>query len=713
MFLQNDLLEYAEPNAKLVRILWRHPESSVVIIIEVDSVNDMPKLTRIEALKADLDSGKAKLLTEDKFLSALKDMVLTIKMKAIRDKAWESIKDLVTAEPEIYDAKWRGPKVIEAATQHTTTYTTIYKNLKRYWMRGQTPNALIPNYANCGGRGNDRKFNVGVKRGRPRKYSDQIGFNIGSDERRIFLVAEDRYYATNHKFNHRAAYDEMIRNFFCERVIDQDTGVITHYPNVTVATTGFPTYEQFDYWLNKDSNRLETKRKRLKSRIYDLNMRGLLGTSNSQVWGPGARYQIDATIADVYLVSRLDRNKIIGRPVLYVVIDVFSRMIVGIYVGLEGPSWVGAMMALANSASNKQEFCKKFGRNIEADEWPCHHLPAIILGDKGEIEAVTIETLMNNFHVDVENSASYRADWKGIVEQRFKLLPSKFKAFVPGYIDVDYRARGGKDYRLDAVLDLDQFTQVIIECVLYYNNEHEIKGYDKDRDLAADNISPVPTELWEWGIANRSGCLRQYPEDLVRFSLLPADNATVTLNGIRFKGSFYTCQKALEERWFDRARQSGSWIVKVSYDPRDFDVIYLNDPHAPLKFYPCQMTDKSRANAQLSLWEIEQQQQADEHKSAKRQPQEQLSKADLSANIEKIVTVAVKQKGEPSTASAASQTKNIRANRAEEKQANRASETFRLNGDNSAHGKSADILRFPKTESNDDSEPDITEIMGD
>jgi len=65
MFLQNDLLEYAEPNAKLVRILWRHPESSVVIIIEVDSVNDMPKLTRIEALKADLDSGKAKLLTNE------------------------------------------------------------------------------------------------------------------------------------------------------------------------------------------------------------------------------------------------------------------------------------------------------------------------------------------------------------------------------------------------------------------------------------------------------------------------------------------------------------------------------------------------------------------------------------------------------------------------------------------------------------------------
>ena len=84
-----------------------------------------------------------------------------------------------------------------------------------------------------------------------------------------------------------------------------------------------------------------------------------------------------ALIADIYLVSRMNRHKIIGRPVLYIVIDVFSRMITGIYIGLEGPSWVGAMMALANTASEKQAFCKKFGHSIEPEEWPCHHLPAI------------------------------------------------------------------------------------------------------------------------------------------------------------------------------------------------------------------------------------------------------------------------------------------------------------------------------------------------
>lgn len=50
---------------------------------------------------------------------------------------------------------------------------------------------------------------------------------------------------------------------------------------------------------------------------------------NTQVLGPGSRYEIDATIADIYLVSDSDRACIVGRPTIYFVVDVFSRMVVG------------------------------------------------------------------------------------------------------------------------------------------------------------------------------------------------------------------------------------------------------------------------------------------------------------------------------------------------------------------------------------------------
>ena len=204
----------------------------------------------------------------------------------------------------------------------------------------------------------------------------------------------------------------------------------------------------------------------------------------------------------------------------------------------------------------------------------------------------------------------------------------------------------------------------------------------------------------------------RYPEDLVHFSLLPVAEATVTVNGVRFQGVFYTCQKTIEERWFDRARQRGTWKVKISYDPRNMDEIYLHDNHVPMQFHTCTMTERSRAHRQMSLWEIEQQQQAEQQVSAKRQPRQQLASADLSAGIETIVADAIKQKGDPSTESAASRTKNIHKHRADEKQSNRGSETFRFDSDKPAPARSADILSFPRAAADDYSEPDIMEIMG-
>ena len=101
---------------------------------------------------------------------------------------------------------------------------------------------------------------------------------------------------------------------------------------------------------------------------------GLLGTSLGEVIGPGSRFQIDATIADIYLVSRFDRSRIVGRPVIYVIINMLSRIIVGLYVGFEGPSWVGAMMALANAVTPKAEWCRQFDIEIDEADWPCRCL---------------------------------------------------------------------------------------------------------------------------------------------------------------------------------------------------------------------------------------------------------------------------------------------------------------------------------------------------
>src|SRR5699024_5336891 len=172
----------------------------------------------------------------------------------------------------------------------------------------------------------------------------------------------------------------------------------------------------------------------------------------------GKIFKIDAAIEYLYLVIALDINKVIGGQVIYAVLDVYSRILTGLYVGLEGPSWIGAMMALDNMVADKVEFCKQYGIDITPEQWPTHHLPEIIIADRGEFEGYSVDNLINNLNIKIENTTAYRGDLKGIVERKFRTFNGKVKQKAPGAIQKEYRERGDRDYRLDATLNLKEFT---------------------------------------------------------------------------------------------------------------------------------------------------------------------------------------------------------------------------------------------------------------
>ena len=135
--------------------------------------------------------------------------------------------------------------------------------------------------------------------------------------------------------------------------------------------------------------------------------------------------------------------------------------------------------------------------------------------------------------------------------------------------------------------------------------------------MIADEVRPVPVELWEWGHTMRSGPQRRYPEKQVRLSLLPTDTASVTTQGVEFYGCRYSCPTAIEERWFDRARQKGRWRVSISYDPRFMDEIHIHDSKGDFGFLSCTMTDLSGAMRGKTPWEIDALRQEDKgHKTA-------------------------------------------------------------------------------------------------
>lgn len=701
--------------------------ASIWFVIDIDAPHALPFGKESQELINDLLTGNAHLLMPDPFLRSNSGKPWKQSLIKVRDRAWALIKDLVQ-QIQIFFPQERSVLVqskLGKTCEGKATKPTLYGHLRRYWQRGQTPNALLPDYQKCGAKGVARVCTPeSPKRGRPRIYGDEVGINAHKAIRDVFKAAIQRYGKEN-AFTLPGIYDDMVERFFTKQEVDPETGEVRYLPKGITSDranesgipdsdpkeSGIPTLGEFKYWFYCEGDSLNLKRRRLGARVYDKDLRGYTGTATTGVWGPGARYVIDATIADVYVVSRLNRRRIVGRPVLYVVIDTFSRMIVGIYIGLEGPSWVGAMMALANAAADKVAFCAKYGIAIKQEDWPCQHLCTYLLGDRGEMESHHVDVLSANFNVMIENAAAYRADWKGIVESRFLLLPAKFKPYTPGYIKPDYRVRGGNDYRLDAVLDLDDFTRIFIACVLRFNNHHELADYDPDRGVLADAVKPVPLDLWNWGIVHRSGALRRYPEEVVKFSLMPTGKASVTTEGIKFQGAFYSGERAMEQRWFDQARQGKGRSVDISYDPRGMDDIYVHGDK-PMAFDVCSMTDRSRALRGLSLQEIDEALTLSAHNSANHRTDAKMATSRMIDVINTTVEAALAKQPPPDGESDRSRVSNIRENRAREKDDRRAEERFRLGAtaNQAAHPAKTTVLPFPKDRRNDYDEPDITEL---
>lgn len=705
----NELIQWDcdEGEERIDRVLWIDEENFNAYTIQVNSEKGLPILRRVSEILDALEGNNAAKLENDTYMKFIREEEIPQKNKAIRDRAWNIIKTIVGEEnePSVYKKHERAELIKHVQKEYGITSRAIYIYLRRYWQRGKNINALLPDYENSGGKGKERVAG-NKKLGRPRKYG--TGINVDEETKKIFRIAIKRYYQTSKKNPLSTAYHLMLKDFYSEdyKIVE---GI--KYP-VLIDQNEIPSLSQFKYFFEKELNIKETISARKGAKKFELENRAILGKSDTYTIGPGSLYQIDATIGDVYLVSRYNRKWIIGRPVIYAVIDVFSRMITGLYVGLEGPSWVGAMMALANTATDKVKFCNEYGISILENEWPCFHIPEAIIGDRGEMESKMVETLVNAFHVKIDNTPPFRGDWKGIIEQYFHTINGYVKPLVPGTIDIDFRQRGGKDYRLDAKLDLYQFTQLIIKCALDHNNYHRLDSYDRNIAMISQDVKSIPLELWNWGIKNRSGRLRTFPEDLIKLNLMPTDRALITEKGIKLKNIFYGCETALKEMWFEKARNKGTWKVDISYDPRNMDYIYLRAGDGR-SFEKCTLLESQKRYFNKSYDEIEYLQGYENLNRSIDKGRELQAKVNIITDIEHIVKEAEEMTNRVSNKndSKTSRLRNIKENRKTEKEANRKNEAFILEEEEKQEGKVVKIEQYIEESEQSSIDSDLELLM--
>lgn len=449
----------------------------------------------------------------------------------------------------------------------------------------------MPDYRNAGAPGKPRTLAGSKKSGAKRKFGNGTGIKITPEIERLFRLIVESELLNDKKINITSAHRQFEELF------------VQHYPHIKQAD--IPTRRQFDHFYKREyelPQRIETRTPVLS---FQKDIRPLSGTATANTLGPGSRYEIDATIADIYLVADDDRSKILGRPILYVVVDVFSRMVVGFYIGFHNPSYVVAMQAIVNACSDKVSLCKLLGIDIEPEQWPTLGLPDAILADRGEMMSHQVERLVHGYNVRIENAPAYRGDAKGIVERYFGTLQAEFKPYAPGVVKGNrIQKHGESDYRLDAVLPISAFAKMIIKTILYRNQYHVLDTYDRDADFPPD-LPSIPLHIWNWGIQNRTGHLRTVDPDTLRIMILPRKKVSISTSGVNLWGLYYIGSEILREGWLHRSKEvTRPQDLQAAYDPSCVDKIYLFPKHDSTIYWECSLSTKSRQFAGMSFWQV-------------------------------------------------------------------------------------------------------------
>lgn len=532
-------------------------EPNTIVWFELNQSRAWPSALEKSTLIQLLMAGEA-LRVDDPFVANI-NLYESSNHLDRRNRAYNTIQEIVE-HPLFYDTQVRIELSAVAKDRYKTTDKVINARLKKFWTYGQSKNALYPQYPNSGAPGEERTF-TDKRSGRPR--------NNGTGKMAISTDAVKRLYRRSigdFYFRDKTSFSFAYRQF---KLL-----FLTVYRHAT--ESDIPTEAQMRHFYTTKYKAIDKAVNRVSEIAYRKDVRALSSTSTSQAIGPGSRYEIDATTADIYLVSDDDQNRVIGRPTLYILVDVFSRMVTGFYIGFEVPSYQTVINALVNAAMPKDQSLKEIGET-DPNLWPVNGLPEVLLADKGsEFFGEQSNNLLDIFTVHVENASAYRGDSKGIVERFFGTWQDGFKNIVDGVVTpTRLKKAGERDYRIDANVPISEFRQLMIAGILAHNHTKISRSYDRAKDIP-DSLPLTPFNLWNWGIQNRSGALKTVDKQQLIAGLLPKAKATTSAMGLCFKGVYYNIESLTEEGAFLRkefGEREKEYVI--AYDPLCLNIIYV------------------------------------------------------------------------------------------------------------------------------------------
>lgn len=221
---------------------------------------------------------------------------------------------------------------------------------------------------------------------------------------------------------------------------------------------------------------------------------------SAPVDAPLKRVEIDHTQLDIILVHPIS-GLVIGRPWITLVIDVYSRCILGFSISFDPPSHMTVARALKMALLPKVNIKDRWP--IVNGEWPMFGLMFDLIVDNGlEFHGMSLENVCYILDINISYCPRKKGWWKAVIERSIGTLNRNVTDGMAGRTFSSIDEKGDYQPQNKAVLSIESLEQIIAKWIvdIYHETVHETIGRKPrsvwEQDVSLEDI-PIITNIHE------------------------------------------------------------------------------------------------------------------------------------------------------------------------------------------------------------------------
>jgi putative transposase len=445
---------------------------------------------------------------------------------------WESeFRDIAMIREADRAKRWRVPKDMRADNENEFKFGQPRPSTVETWYRlwvgvGRDIRILVPLY---GKRGNHTR--------------NLKGGEIDIYERMEFYI--ENFYFELDKKNKK---QNSLR--FAYRQLDRELKANGLY----VSYRSFRVYKNKNYSkFEEDVGRLGLTKAKLKNDVF-MRIRSPAYALDE--------IEIDHCLIDLIVVDERSRRPI-GRPWLTVALDRATRMVLGVHLSFEVPSYASLQRCLAHAFWPKD----LTGLDLKYD-WPCEGIPKRVFTDNGrEFLSRSLKRTEEALGFSVIQ-LPVRSPWlKGKVERFFGTMNAQVLNHEDGKTFSNTLKRKDYDSVGKARISLNELRQKLITWIV---DDYHVTPHEGLKGLPGKHTTPL--EAW-YEKTDPEG-VRGVPDfEHIRHLMGAVFLRPITKSGIRLFGLYYS-----DERLTKLRRRGGSQRYEIRVDPYNIGKVDLLDP---------------------------------------------------------------------------------------------------------------------------------------